>query len=123
MTDALLTPCGRCHRHVRAFDAACPFCGAAPEGPVAEPRRVRRADGRAAILFGAALGLSACGGGGADEGSNGDDTSGGDVSVAPAYGVAPDPEPAPAPEPEPEREDDARVVPLYGGPAPARLLV
>ncbi len=46
-----LTPCIACHRHVRAGDAACPFCGAAPADAV-EPRAPRAVAFACAALAG-----------------------------------------------------------------------
>lgn len=57
---AHLIPCGACARHVRATDAACPFCRApvAPSTPPAMPtERLSRA---ALFVFGAAISGAAC---------------------------------------------------------------
>jgi len=57
---AHLIPCDACARHVRATDAACPFCRApvAPSAPHAMPtERLSRA---ALFVFGAAMSSAAC---------------------------------------------------------------
>ncbi len=57
---AHLIPCDACARHVRATDAACPFCGARvpPSAPHALPtERLSRA---ALFVFGAAVAGAAC---------------------------------------------------------------
>lgn len=59
-----LIVCGGCGRHVRASDAACPFCGAAGERDtsLASSTSARAALG-AALAVAAGLGLQACYGG------------------------------------------------------------
>jgi len=96
-----LIPCGSCGRHVRALEAACPFCGSAREArEVAAVEAPQRFTGRAQILgfratvgavaVATALGTTACGG-----------------AAVPLYG-------APAPDAGPE--DSGGPGPLYGGP-------
>jgi hypothetical protein len=57
-----LHPCESCARHIRAGEAACPFCGAAVT-QVAAPARgsVARPMSRAALLFMGATTSIACG--------------------------------------------------------------
>ena len=88
-----LIGCPHCHRHARATEAACPFCGAALEGAV--PGEVhgvsRRELTRGAIVLGAAALLGACGSSaeedrtqettGGDTNTGGDTTTGGEVVV------------------------------------------
>lgn len=99
-----LIPCGGCGRHVRALEAACPFCGAAREArEVAVADAPQRFTGRAQILgfratvgavaVATALGTTACSG-----------------TAVPLYG-------APAPDAGPE--DSGGPGPLYGGPPDA----
>jgi hypothetical protein len=52
-----LTPCTRCRRHVR--DEVCPFCGA---HVVMKPQAIRLGRVSRAVVFGAALTATACGG-------------------------------------------------------------
>lgn len=90
-----LTPCTSCSRHVRVFESACPFCGAALElsdvpPPVLPTRRITRA---ALFTFGATLaaGLTVSGcssdddGGGKGGGGGADAASGG--SGGALYGI------------------------------------
>lgn len=76
---ASLVPCLACHRHVRAAERSCPFCGTGLPALAAPPRRPTARLGRAATFaFGAAALTSAgcsstpapgvldAGGGGAD---------------------------------------------------------
>ena len=85
----MLIPCGGCHRHVRATDAACPFCahptdGSASAGVVPEPgQRLSRAG---VLAFAAAFLSSAC-------------------------------QPTSTPAPRPRATDDVGVMQtIYGGP-------
>ena len=98
----MLTPCPRCHRHVRAR-AACPFCSRAHT---------------AGLALAVGLTVSACGGtatlepepGTNDGRSNGGETApppDEEIRTAPAYGAAP------LPPPEPDERVEA---PAYGGP-------
>lgn len=60
-----LVPCLACHRHVRAVEEQCPFCGAARSAELrasAPPAEPKRRLGRAALFtFGATLVSAACG--------------------------------------------------------------
>jgi len=60
-----LAPCPSCQRHVRASDAACPFCGAAtvvPGGGASALSGLRGRLSRAALFAAGAtlIGMSAC---------------------------------------------------------------
>lgn len=104
-----LVPCPACSRHVRAFEAECPFCGdvldlANSPPPVMPTSRLGRA---ATFAFGATLigatSIVACGGDGdegddggtggtvASGGSSGKSGTGGTggTAGAPIYGAAP----------------------------------
>lgn len=92
MSNAALVPCAGCHRHVRADEAACPFCGgslagASVEGIVPEPaQRMSRAG---MLAFATAFLSSAC-----------------------------HPTEPPAPPPQPTVADAGSVMAIYGAPAP-----
>lgn len=103
-----LVPCAGCGRHVKAGEAACPFCGGAPSEPIARPLPSARLGRAATFAFGAALAAATAG----CSGSHPRDDDGGvehdaavpvlpDAAVAPPYGAPPD--------------DGGGVVPLYGG--------
>ncbi|UJR82380.1 hypothetical protein [Sandaracinus amylolyticus] len=103
----MLTPCESCHRHVRASEAQCPFCGAAIE-PITIDATTRevvitsraqlvsfRAKAGAVAIATAIVGLAGCetlapvplyGGPPRDAGSDAGVDAG---AVAPAYGAAP----------------------------------
>jgi hypothetical protein len=108
-----LVPCPSCKRHVRAAEAACPFCSSAlPEDLAAgaipsAPRRLSRA---AAFVFGASLAVAGCGtdtdGGSAGGGENNSSSSSGSSSST-SGGVDAGP------------EDDGGQMALYGLPADA----
>lgn len=122
--DSALVPCPACDRHVRASEAACPFCNAplpadlAPRPVVLPPRRLGRA---AALAFGASLTLAACanevvtgaaqggtsgsGGSTVSNGTGGGSGSGGDIGV-PLYG-GPFPYDSGSPPPPPADGGDA----------------
>lgn len=90
-----LVSCTKCSRHARLGEPCCPFCGGALGAP--PPRRSTKRS-RAAILFGAALATSACGG---------------------AQTTADEPvsEPVDQPPPEGEPDDDGATVAEYGAPS------
>ena len=108
--------CSGCSRHVRATDAACPFCGDA--GRAAVPSPVSRAT-RAAMVFGGAAMVStavACSSATPLYGAPAPDASadtGADASPAPPYGAVPPPDAAPD-----TGGRDAAPVPLYGAVPP-----
>jgi hypothetical protein len=62
---AQLVPCPECHRHVRASDAGCPFCGRdladLPPPPPYEPARLRGLGRAALFALGATLSAGAVG--------------------------------------------------------------
>ncbi len=100
----MLTPCPRCHRHVRAR-AACPFCSRAAVG-LSGP----------GLALAVGLAVSGCGGtatldpepGVNDGRSNGGETSpppDEEIRTAPAYGAAP----------LPPEDETIRDAPAYGG--------
>ena len=69
MLSSHLVPCSGCSRHVRAREAACPFCGAALPDAVrasSPPRRVVGRLSRAGIIAAgaaaAAIAATSCGG-------------------------------------------------------------
>ncbi|HRH00347.1 MAG TPA: hypothetical protein PLR99_29085 [Polyangiaceae bacterium] len=103
--------CSGCSRHVRAADAACPFCGDAGRGAVPSP--VSRAT-RAAMVFGGAAMVTtavACSSATPLYGAPAPDASadtGADASPAPLYGAVPPPDASP----------DASPAPLYGAVPP-----
>lgn len=113
----MLTPCPRCHRHVRASER-CPFCPA-----------VRPTGLALALPLAVGLAASGCGGGVTtlEPRETGSNTNGGEtrrdatppddesIRTVPAYGAAPLPPPE-EPPPE-EREEDPRQVAAYGGPS------
>lgn len=116
----MLTPCPRCHRHVRAHER-CPFC------PAPSATSARAAGLALALPLAVGLAASACGGGVTtleprDSNTNGGDTQGGDatppddeiIRTAPAYGAAPLPTPTP---PAPPADEEPRPVAAYGGPS------
>lgn len=56
-----LVPCGSCRRHVRASEAACPFCASDMPRAAAREQVVTAGMSRAAVLaIGAALSIVAC---------------------------------------------------------------
>ena len=71
----LLRPCASCARHIRASEAACPFCGAAaaPDASVLarKPAMSGRPMSRAALLFASAATALACSSSGSDNGASG----------------------------------------------------
>ncbi len=113
----MLTPCPRCHRHVRASER-CPVCPA-----------VRPTGLALALPLAVGLAASGCGGGVTtlEPRETGSNTNGGEtrrdatppddesIRTVPAYGAAPLPPPE-EPPPE-EREEDPRQVAAYGGPS------
>src|SRR4051812_20854687 len=97
-----LTPCSSCHRHGKASEESCPFCGA--RSSAATPRvDVRRVDVRAprAIVLGLGLAASvaavACAGAPL-EGNEGSGDASADANDAAPF-------------------DGGTVVPVYGAPA------
>jgi hypothetical protein len=133
--DSALVPCPACDRHVRATEAACPFCAAPLPDDLARravppaPRRLGRA---AALAFGASLTLAACtnevvtgaaqggtsgasgtggaGGSTVSGGTGGSSGGGGDVGV-PLYGGPSPPYDAGAPPPPPGDGGDGDAAP------------
>ena len=94
-----LVPCPSCHRHIRASEAACPFCASAlPEdiGGRAVPAATRRMSRAAAFVFGASLAITAC---------SSDVTTGETSASTGGEGGG-------------EPDDDGGVQALYGDPAP-----
>lgn len=97
-----LVPCPSCNRHVRATEAACPFCASALPHDLEEravPGTTRRLSRAAAFVFGASLAISACSSE-VSQGETAGSTSGGDSGG----GNTPD--------------DDGGAQALYGDPAP-----
>ncbi len=94
-----LIGCPHCHRHARATEAACPFCGATLDGatPGAVHGVSRRELTRGAIVMGAAALLGACASsaeeGRTQESGDGDSTSGGDTGDTGGGEVVVDDEP------------------------------
>ena len=91
-----LVQCTACHRHVRASDSECPFCGAASTEAPRPGLRVSAGTTRAVIFtVGAALiGATACGGthSGGDAGNAGADAGPEEIdsgNVAMPYGAPP----------------------------------
>ena len=99
---AQLVPCPDCHRHVRASDAGCPFCGRdlgdLPPPPRYEPGRLRGLGRAALFALGATLGATAPG-----------------CSVA-LYGAPSPPDAGPGPDAMPEDAAPAAFDAAYGGP-------
>jgi hypothetical protein len=62
MTTTLI-PCPACSRHVRASDAACPFCAAALDRPSSGPGQAARVAVALAAALAASASLAACYGG------------------------------------------------------------
>lgn len=94
---ATLVPCTECRRHVRADDAACPFCGAAiPEGAAARavPAARGRLDRVAFFTFATTIAAAACSSGGAgsidDAGAARDGTAKDDGAARDDSGVVKD---------------------------------
>jgi len=91
MNKSHLVSCAACARHVRASEAACPFCGAELPRSLREarpPRPPAMRLGRAALMAigtGAATIATACGG---NVGTSGD-AGGGGMSTEPPYGATP----------------------------------
>lgn len=112
-----LVPCASCHRHVRASEAACPFCSSALPRATARDQVATTGLSRAAVLaLGAALSIVACsdddsgtgnktgeiGQGGASAGSSSGGNSSGGASSAGNGGAA----------------GDGSAMALYGAPPP-----
>jgi hypothetical protein len=109
-------PCPGCSRHVRASDAACPFCGAGlplslrSQKPVLPTKRLGRA---ATLAFGAALAAGSTAGcaeittPSEDSGVNEMEDAGGVVALYGAASIDAG-----------ESEDAGQSVALYGAPAP-----
>jgi hypothetical protein len=102
-----LVPCAGCGRHVKADDAACPFCGGAPIEPHARSLPSARLGRAATFAFGAALAAATTGCSGShrpsDDGGTEQEDAGPvrpDAAIAPPYGAPP---------------DDGGIAPLYGG--------
>lgn len=100
-----LVPCPSCQRHVRATEAACPFCASAlPSGleKTAIPSATRRMSRAAAFVFGASIAVTGCGstteGGGSGGGADTSSSSSGGSDAGP--------------------DDDGGAMALYGDPAP-----
>ncbi len=95
-----LVLCSGCARHVKAADAACPFCGAARAASMDAPdddAPLRLS--RSALLLAGVAALAAC------------NTA--TLAPSPAYG---------APPPSIPRDNEGHVVaPIYGGPPPVFL--
>jgi len=102
-----LAPCPACHRHVRASDGSCPFCGTGLKVVATVPSAVGRLARGA--LFAFASSVAACGGSTAPEPTTTSDTGSGGAAdtrgdtapaldtrsddtgnVAPPYGIPPD---------------------------------
>lgn len=123
-----LSPCPSCSRHVRAQDAACPFCqaildveGRASTRPASQAR-VGRLGRAAMVAVGATLASASLGACGSDEPSQEDRTivtsdetqsgTGGEEPVDTGSGVG-------APVAPPEDDDGGAVHAMYGAaPAP-----
>ncbi|MDB4928698.1 MAG: hypothetical protein JWM10_1182 [Myxococcaceae bacterium] len=58
-----LAPCPGCSRHVRASDAACPFCAAALDRPASGAAQATRVAVALAAALAASASLAACYGG------------------------------------------------------------
>jgi hypothetical protein len=88
MTSRHLVPCAACSRHVRAFEARCPFCNAAIDGtsieraPALPSERLSRA---AIFAFSTTVALAGC------------QLPAGDAPSPQAPPIAPQPLPAPVP--------------------------
>lgn len=136
-----LVPCPSCKRHIRAAEAACPFCSSAlPEDLAASavPGATRRMSRAAAFVFGASLAVAGCssetggGAGGGDDNSSSSTTGGADAGPSDdggqmaLYGAPGDGGPdddgggmaeygAPVPV-DGGPKDDGGAMPLYGAP-------
>lgn len=125
--------CQSCHRHVRPGPATCAFCRGSLDGAPSSRPPVGRSS-RAAMLFGAAAVVAACGGqvdSGSSSGASAGDAAADGFAPVPAYGApmidaGADVESVlpmyGAPVVDASVVDaeatDAGAVPLYGAPAP-----
>ncbi len=80
-----LIPCSSCARHVRASEAACPFCGGELIVAAARPQPTGRLSRTAALVFGASVAVVGCGdetviSAGSSSSSSGGTTSSGSTS-------------------------------------------
>jgi hypothetical protein len=123
MSPDALIPCGGCHRHVRASEAACPFCArpitdASLAGVVPEPtQRLSRAG---VLAFAAAFLSTACP-------SQPGPTPAASTDVGMMQTIYGGPPPMPPPPPTPPATQDASTgsavpvpppTPVYGAPPP-----
>lgn len=121
MSHDPLVPCGGCHRHVRANEAACPFCAqpladVSLDGIVPDaPQRLSRAG---VLAFAAAFLSTAC------PSQPGPAPTTGDVGMMQTIYGGPPPMPTPPTPPAPPATPDASTVipsaPIYGGPPPVQ---
>ena len=111
-----LIPCAGCSRHVKASEAACPFCGTsmlAVSAPVAEP--FRRMAAAAAVAAGV-VALTGCSSSSSGSPSGDDAAVLEDASIVVFYGA---PNIIDATPPAVDASDDGpSAVAIYGAPAP-----
>jgi hypothetical protein len=116
--DAPLVPCPSCSRHVRAADAACPFCAAVlpPDlAATAVPGTTARLGRAATFVFGASLALG-CSGTTGPADSVADNGGVQPVYGAPVYDVVAN-DTAPAADVPPDvPRDNGGIAPAYGLP-------
>ena len=86
---AALVPCPTCRRHVRRFEATCPFCTAVvPRGLVPVPNAPRRLSRAAMAVFASTLALGGCGGAVEQPADSGKDVVDDWGAMDAAYGLA-----------------------------------
>lgn len=117
-----LVPCPSCERHVRASEAACPFCSTAlPTDLAAVPAATRRLSRFAAFTFATAVAVTGaatmgCSGGEGDETEQSEGELGG---IMPMYGGPPMPAQDAGGCEDTEKEDEfdpGAIVAMYGLP-------
>src|SRR4051812_11078561 len=121
-----LVPCPSCSRHVRALEAACPFCAAALPGDLGEraiPGTSLRLTRAAVFVFGASIALTACSGevstasAGATSGGQGGGAPDDDGGVAALYGFPAMDDAGTDAEPD-APDDSGGFMGMYGNPPP-----
>lgn len=114
MTKHSLVACPACSRHVRAGEAACPFCAASLAGVAPPRRRANRPLTRLALVAGVALAGTACGPSSTPDDSIREEESYGDEAPPPEQD---EPPADPGGGGDEEANEEAGPVTMYGGPS------